>query len=348
VPVVALDARLLHAGPAALDAAVADHLGTALLLRFDGITRPVPVDTAAWLQHVPAVTVAVGPVEDAAVFDLVTADEDAAQAWGAAFEQSPQALHAAALLVRHPVPDAWAGLVAESATYSMLQAGPAFRSWRASHATAPAGDAGPRVRVARRGRATEIVLTRPARHNALDVRMRDELFDALHQVPGDTTPVIVRAEGPSFSSGGDLDEFGTFPDPASAHAVRLGRSLASRFHELAPRLVVGIHGACLGAGIELPAFAGTVVAAADTRCGLPEPAIGLIPGAGGTVSIPARIGRSRFLELLLLSGAGALLDGETVPGTIPASTALAWGLVDEVVPNGDLESRLLELAESLP
>ena len=78
-----------------------------------------------------------------------------------------------------------------------------------------------------------------------------------------------------------------------------------------------------------------MIAAADARCGLPEPAIGLVPGAGGTVSIPARVGRARFLELLLLDG------------TIPASTALDWGLVDEVVPNTHLESRLFELAESL-
>src|SRR5207245_2169044 len=81
----------------------------------------------------------------------------------------------------------------------------------------------------------------------------------------------------------------------------------------------GVHGACLGAGIELPAFAARVVAADDTAIGLPEAGLGLVPGAGGTVSITRRAGRQRLLELLI--------TGEP----IEAATAHAWGLVDEVV-----------------
>jgi enoyl-CoA hydratase/carnithine racemase len=95
---------------------------------------------------------------------------------------------------------------------------------------------------------------------------------------------------------------------------------------------VGLHGACLGAGIELPAFAQRVVAAEDARIGLPELDLGLIPGAGGTVSIPRRAGSAVLLDLLL-SG-----------GTVDAGTALARGLVDEVVPNDRLRARLLDLA----
>jgi enoyl-CoA hydratase/carnithine racemase len=75
---------------------------------------------------------------------------------------------------------------------------------------------------------------------------------------------------------------------------------------------------CAGSGIELPAFAGTVVAAPDTTFALPEVSLGLVPGAGGTVSLPHRIGRHRT-ALLALSGA-----------TIDAPTALAWGLVDRL------------------
>ena len=179
------------------------------------------------------------------------------------------------------------------------------------------------------------VLIRPARHNALDTKLRDDLHSALAEAQVRSGPVIVRAEGPSFCSGGDLDEFGTFPDPPRAHAIRLGRSLAWQFHRHRDRLVVGLHGACLGAGIELPAFTAHVVAAGDTRCGLPELAMGLVPGAGGTVSIPRRVGRARFLELMLLDG------------TVDATTARELGLVDEVVPVSDLDARLLGVAESL-
>jgi enoyl-CoA hydratase/carnithine racemase len=74
----------------------------------------------------------------------------------------------------------------------------------------------------------------------------------------------------------------------------------------------------VGAGVEVPAAAGRVVAAPDAVFRLPEVAMGLIPGAGGTVSIPRRIGRRRACWLAI---SGASLD---------ARTALAWGLVDEV------------------
>ena len=124
--------------------------------------------------------------------------------------------------------------------------------------------------------------------------------------------------GPSFCSGGDLGEFGSFPDPATAHVTRLTRSPARLAHLLADRLHVHLHGACMGAGIEVPAFARHVTAAPDTRIALPEVALGLVPGAGGTVSIPRRIGRHRTAALAL-SGS-----------TIDAATALAWGLVDEI------------------
>ena len=90
-------------------------------------------------------------------------------------------------------------------------------------------------------------------------------------------------------------------------------------HLLSDRLEASIHGPCIGAGIELPAFAGRVVAAQETTFRLPELAMGLIPGAGGTVSIPRRIGIHRTLYLALT---GDVLD---------ADTALAWGLVDELM-----------------
>jgi enoyl-CoA hydratase/carnithine racemase len=150
--------------------------------------------------------------------------------------------------------------------------------------------------------------------------MRDELLDALAVGAADPsiTSIVLEGEGPSFSSGGDLDEFGTAPDPATAHLIRLARSAGAALHAVADRVTAHIHGACFGAGIELPAFASRVVAAADTVIALPEVGMGLIPGAGGTVSLVGRIGRRRTAYLAL---SGVRLDAET---------ALAWGLVDEI------------------
>jgi enoyl-CoA hydratase/carnithine racemase len=332
-PVVELDARLLAAGTAGLTAALADRLGEpALVVLRDGTALPPGVADA--LRQLPVVVAARQPVEAAlaAAVDLVLRDDAEQAGVAAGFARAPAAATAAAVLLRAGDDDWWDGLVRESTTYSMLQGSAEFRRWRDEHAATPSDDAEPRVRVRTHGRVTELTLARPARHNALDRRMRDELHAALAAATG---PVVLLGDGPSFCSGGDLDEFGTFPDPALAHLVRLSRSLAAQVAQARDRVVAGLHGACLGAGIELPAFAGHVVASVDARLGLPELALGLVPGAGGTVSLPARIGRHRTLALLL------------VDSTIPAPAALEWGLVDEVVPRAELRARCLEIADSL-
>ena len=100
--------------------------------------------------------------------------------------------------------------------------------------------------------------------------------------------VVLSGTGPSFSSGGELSEFGTFPDPVTAHLVRLTRSAARLLARIGARVDAHVHGACLGAGVELAAFAGRVVASRDAVFGLPELSFGLVPGAGGTASLPPR------------------------------------------------------------
>jgi enoyl-CoA hydratase len=214
------------------------------------------------------------------------------------------------------------GLIAESLAYSTLQGGPECAAWlaRRGPAAPPARDAAPAVLVRRDGGRLELTLNRPARRNALSVEMRDALVEALRLAASDATitEVVLAGNGPAFCAGGDLDEFGTLPDPATAHLVRLTRSPARLLAALAPRLTAHLHGACVGSGIELPAFAGRVVAAPDTVIGLPEVRLGLVPGAGGTVSLPARVGRHRTAWLALTGR------------SIDAATARAWGLVDEI------------------
>ena len=236
-------------------------------------------------------------------------------------DRNPCAATALAVLLRAGVGrSVGEGLVAESAVYSMLQAGPEFQTWRNGRARrARAAEVGRAVRIERDGDRLHVTLTRPALHNALNTRMRDELYDALLVAASDPVlRVVLDGEGPSFCAGGDLDEFGTRSDPASAHLIRLRRSVGRLLASIADRVEVVVHGACIGSGIELPAFASRVVARPDARFGLPEVGLGLIPGAGGTVSVTRRIGRHRTAYLAL--------SGET----IDASTALSWGLVDGI------------------
>ncbi|HTZ91321.1 MAG TPA: enoyl-CoA hydratase/isomerase family protein [Streptosporangiaceae bacterium] len=214
-----------------------------------------------------------------------------------------------------------AGLVAESATYSTLQAGREFERWRSSRPSRPPEPGTSRVLTQRSDDELRITLSRPARRNALDRHMRDALVQALTVAAVDADlRVVLTAAGPDFCAGGDLDEFGSRPDPATAHLIRLTRSPALLMHRLSARTTVYLHGACLGAGAELPAFASRVVAAPGTRLGLPEVSLGLVPGAGGTVSLPRRVGRWRT-AFLGLSGQ-----------QIAAEQALSWGLVDAVEP----------------
>jgi enoyl-CoA hydratase/carnithine racemase len=215
-------------------------------------------------------------------------------------------------------------LVIESLAYSALLGGGEFRAWRAGRPVRPRGDLdGPRVRLEREDGALAVTLVRPAARNAVDAAMRDALAEALQFAidDPDQAPVLLRGEGPAFSAGGDLDEFGEATDLGAAHAIRIAQSPARLLHVLGRRASVRVHGACIGAGIEVPAGAARVVAALDAFFRLPEVGMGLIPGAGGTATIPPRIGRQRTAWMALT---GADVDAET---------ALAWGLVDAVEPS---------------
>jgi hypothetical protein len=240
------------------------------------------------------------------------------------FARTPIAALALVQLLRSsPCVSTYAGLVAESFVYSTLQSGAEFSDWLAarprSRSTRPP-DEGPACRLERDAGRLEITLARPTRHNAFSREMRDAFVEALQLALADSSieEIVLRGDGDSFCSGGDLDEFGSLPDPAKAHAIRTTRSPALLIGRLSARIRVELHGACLGAGIELPAFADRVVATEDAFFQLPEVGLGLIPGAGGTVSLPRRIGRQRTAWLGL---SGSRID---------AQTALAWGLVDEV------------------
>ncbi len=211
-------------------------------------------------------------------------------------------------------------IVAEAAAYSMLLGGEEFASWRTAtprREVAPVADP---IQLDRAEEILQITLNNPARRNAFSAPMRDALVEALRvpELDDSIERVELRGAGPIFCSGGDLDEFGTATSPVAAYLARLSRNPGHQVHLMRDRVAVHLHGAAVGAGIELAAFAGHVTATGDTWLQLPELRLGLVPGAGGTVSIPRRIGRWRTAWMVL---SGARLD---------AHTALAWGLVDDL------------------
>lgn len=220
--------------------------------------------------------------------------------------------------------DAAAALITESLAYSTLQSGPEFAKWLSTQGPRCRHEAERCVVLERADHRLDIAFDRPAQHNAFSDNLRAGLLDGLEIALADAsvTELSLSGRGPSFCSGGDLREFGSFVDPASSHLARMVHSPAALLERLRNRLNVGlsasVHGATMGSGLEMAAFCAVITAHPDTRFGLPELMLGLIPGAGGTVSVTRRIGRWRTAYLVI---SGELID---------ATTALRWGLVDAV------------------
>ncbi|MFF0816920.1 enoyl-CoA hydratase/isomerase family protein [Rhodococcus sp. NPDC003318] len=318
--VVDLDADL----DAATAARAADRALGAPRLLIGRRTRTEPL-TAPQLQLTAALDTTLAPPAAATDRTLVAAPDPATAVEELTAVVSDQ--EHAAMVLGHvlraaeslPVP---AAVDIESLGYSTLLGTPGFRRWLAARGPRPLPPPAPQVPVLvdREGDRLHVTLNRPERRNAYGAQVRDGLVEALRLAQADDTitSVLLDGAGPVFSAGGDLDEFGTTPDLATAHLIRTRAGAARLVAALADRIEARVHGSCVGAGIEVPAFASRVVAAPGTVFRLPEVSMGLIPGAGGCVSVPRRIGRWRAYWLCAV---GIALDTET---------ALAWGLIDEI------------------
>lgn len=282
---------------------------------------------AEHLRQLPAVTLlvagswpeAAGELVDA--FDVVSQNPVEIAAIQDAVELAPLGAHALVTLTRVSAQmPAAAGIWAESAVYSALLGSRAYQQWLAARPVGtPRAEPDDAVLVASSEGTLRITLNRPGVRNAISSRLRDDLVEALELA--ELSPEVrieLRGSGTNFSAGGDLGEFGAVDDPATAHAVRATRHPALALSRVADRTTAYVHGPNAGAGVELMAFAKHVVATAGATFRLPEIAMGLIPGAGGTWSVVQRMGRQRA-NWFMLTGA-----------EIDAQLALRYGLVDVI------------------
>ncbi len=182
-----------------------------------------------------------------------------------------------------------------------------------------------------RGVAT-ITLNRPERLNAINMAMRDLLWEYLQacQDHPDVRAICFRGEGRSFSAGADISEFGTAPSLWESRRARHERDVWGLLLSLPVPLVARLHGYCFGAGLELPLCCDVRVAAEDTRFGVPEVTLGYIPSAGGTQTLPRTIPPGAAADLIL--------TGEPV-GT---EEGLRWGLISRAVPEAELDAAVEE------
>ena len=280
------------------------------------------------LPHIPCPVIAIAPAGTHKVItgsvDVVVSSHKEARGLLDNILQHPLTAMTLVQLLRHNEKSSKEdGLLAESLTYATLQAGKEFRNFLATRPEPPqpAENPKPAVLAERQNDTLTLTINRPEQLNAYSTAVRDGLYEGLQLQAEDNTirKTIIRGAGACFCTGGALHEFGLVDDVATAHAIRSTRNVGRLIAALSDKIECHLHKACIGSGIELPAFAGHIIASSNTFFQLPEITMGLIPGAGGTVSILKRIGRQRMAWWALSAK------------RIKAAKALEWGLIDDIV-----------------
>jgi enoyl-CoA hydratase/carnithine racemase len=183
-----------------------------------------------------------------------------------------------------------------------------------------------------------VTLNRPRVLNAFSVRMRDDLYEVLSAIKLDDEVKVVILKGAgekAFCAGADLTEFLTAPSVAKARRIRGVRDLWRSFISMPQPLIAALHGYVFGSGMEIALFCDLRVASEDVVFGLPEVGLGIIPGAGGTQTLPRVMGLSRTLDMLLTGR------------RLTATEAYAAGLVNRVVAREELYGVVDEIGEKI-
>lgn len=278
---------------------------------------------ASWIKYLPCPVIGIGNGALSQTCDVVLADTKKLPRLDENIISAPLA---AMVLVQHlrasetlSLEDA---LTAESFAYSTVQNGMEFKHWLSCYegGELPVCE-GDYVIIDSGDKKLSLALNHPASRNAIGIEMRDALCSALDLAMADDSfsEVNLTANGAAFSVGGAIEEFGEVSDPATAHWVRSLRLPAWRLARLKDRLEIHVNGAAIGAGVEMAAFGHHVTALPKAWFQLPELKYGLIPGAGGTASIPRRIGRQKTAYMALSME------------KIRAERALEWGLIDAII-----------------
>src|SRR6266851_281843 len=143
--------------------------------------------------------------------------------------------------------------------------------------------------------------------------------------------MVLIGAGRSFIAGADIRQFGRGPSTSPA----TGRRSYDVLDESAKPVVAAIHGYALGGGLEIALACHYRVAVPSAKVGLPEVQIGILPGAGGTQRLPRLIGPKAALEMI------------TTGRHVPAGEAHKTGIIDEVVPEGELKGAALAFARRI-
>src|SRR6202162_1813114 len=208
-------------------------------------------------------------------------------------------------------------------------------SFVASPATVP--NSSPRAALAlanvqyeKKGSIAYVTVNRPKVLNALNTPTWTDLQAAFGDAKADAAVkgvILTGAGDKAFIAGADISELADVDAYGAEESSRFGQGVLDLIENLGKPVIAAVNGFALGGGCET-AMAFTIrVAAEHARFGQPEVKLGIIPGGGGTQRLPRLVGKGRALQLIL--------SGEI----ISAQEAHRIGLVNEVVPVGDLLSR---------
>jgi enoyl-CoA hydratase len=183
-----------------------------------------------------------------------------------------------------------------------------------------------------------VQVSRPEVLNALNARLLDELesaFQALRQNEAVKVVIITGAGEKAFVAGADIKEL-SGQEGVSGRAYSLRGQQVFNTIETCPKPVIAaVNGYCLGGGCELALACHIRIASENARFGQPEVKLGLIPGYGGTQRLPRLVGAGRAIEILLTGD------------TLEAKEAERIGLVNRVVPAGELLDHCRQLAKKI-
>ena len=167
--------------------------------------------------------------------------------------------------------------------------------------------------------------------NALSQVMREAIVEGMREVNANPAikAVVLICEGRTFLAGADITEFGKPPRAPSL------REAQDAIEQAGKPVIAAIHGTALGGGLEVALCCHYRVAVPSAKCGLPEVHLGLLPAAGGTQRLPRIVGVEKALEMIL--------NGSHVG----ARECLAMGLLDELVPEGELRAGAIAFARKV-
>lgn len=190
-----------------------------------------------------------------------------------------------------------------------------------------------------RGPVAWITLNRPAELNAVNLRMLEELHDVLAAVQANPSVrvAVVTGSGRAFCAGADLKALlgGLEAAPGEPNFADLTLATLSLLRNMPKPVIAAVNGLTIAGGLELAMCCDILVGAASAKMGDGHANFGVFPGGGGAALLPRKIGLNRAKQLLFT---GALVD---------AAQMQAWGLLNEVVADEELQSVVAALADRM-